>query len=207
MEKIYSKSFDHQYKDAKIVSSIAIIFSLIMLISAAASEWIDKISLILLIAASLVFIYSILFIFLYWKCARYIKNNQLLPKWVRKISVVLFIFYLTFYQLNEKKYRLYLLLNEIRFWFFWILFNILLFGLLMYASYIIENTNWFKTAWFIIISIDIAFTIINLFLSIIIWKYQGTNSKLLKFLIFITLNFRNYRLYKKIIELNSEKSS
>lgn len=200
----YDKTFIKQYKEAKIASLILSIGSLIFIISAAVSEW-TIINPIILSIGSFIFLYAFFYFFLYWKCAIYQKKNQKLPKWFRVISAILLIFYLTLFQLdkNEKTYRLYLLLKEIRFYFLtWIFLGILI---SVFNFQLIQKNNFL---WFgISLTIITVFLLIDWTLTIFIWKYRGNKNKWLKILSIITLNYRNYRLYKEIIELNTKEKT
>lgn len=199
------KSFAKEYKDAKIVSLLLTICGPIFIIIGTASEWINILNPLILTFGTVLFIYGASYFFLYWKCANYIKNNQSLPTWIRIFAAILLIFYLSLYQLDNetKKHRLYLLLKEIRFYvLIWIIICLLI-ALLEFQLIQENNFLWFGISLATITGI----LIIDLILTIYIWKYNGNNSKLLKLLSIITLNYRNYQLYKEIIKLNTNEKS
>lgn len=203
-----NKSFTQYYKEAKIISFIFLFLGFWLIVGAvihSSHDGIDQLSIIFLIIGSLICSYTFLFLFLYWKCANYQKKEQSLSKWFRVISAIFFIFYLTFFQLKEdtKTYRQYLLLKEIRFYLLtWIFLCALLF--LLECQFIqINNFLWFGISLGIITLI----LTIDLILTIFIWKYRGINNKLLKILALITLNYRSYKLYKTITELNTKEKT
>ncbi|MCL8211029.1 hypothetical protein LT336_00781 [Spiroplasma sp. JKS002671] len=208
MVKTYQKPFNKQYKEVKIAAPIGIIGGLLLTVPATIqmTEKIPKTPNIFSIVLGAFFLfYSCILFSLYWKCAQYQKNNQTIPKWFRITAGLFLMLYLTFYQLDKKKYRYYLVLKEWRFyvllWFFICALTTLL------SLYPIIHDNK-KVFWLLItLSIETVVFIINLIIMIFIWKYQGTKNKFLILLTIITLNFRNYRFYKEIIEFNTKEKS
>ncbi len=202
MTKTYQKPFNKQYKEIKIASIIGVIGGLLLTLPAATqvTDNKTKIANIFSIVFGIFFLFycSTLF-FLYWKCAQYQKKQQAIPKWFRIITGLFLMLYLTFYQLDQKKYRQYLVLKE---WRFHVLLWIFICALTVLLSlYTIIHTG--QTFWMLVtLLIETIVFIINLSLMIFIWKYQGTSNKFLILLTIITLNYRNYRFYKEIITFN-----
>jgi len=203
----FQKPFNKQYKEVRIASRVWIgagIVFLLIVITQMTTNAIDPLSVVCLVFSILFLFYSSILSLLYWKCAQYQKKQQEIPKSFRIITGLLLILYLTFYQLDQKKYRSYLILKE---WKFHIL-------LWLFCGAIIVLSNLYNTIhngkiFWMLISLLIATIvfIINLSLMISIWKYQGTNNKLFIFLTILTLNYRNYRFYKEIITLNQNKET
>lgn len=200
-----NKTFMQQYKEARIAALILLIGSLIFIISAVASEWLYIVSPLILTVGIFIFIYTILYLFLYWKCANYQKRKKAVPKLFRTISSILLISYLSLYQIDErtKKYRHYLLQKEMRFYILTWMFLCALIALLEFQFIQKNNFLWFGIS----VGIVTVWLLIDWILTIFIWKYRGNNNKWLKILLIITLNYRNYQLYKKIIKLNTKEKT
>ncbi len=201
----YQKPFNKQYREVKIGGPIGIIAGIVFLLIATVqmiTNAIDPPSIFCLVVGVLFFFYCSALCFLYWKCAQYQKQQQVIPKWFRIVTGLFLMLYLTFYQLDQKKYRQYLVLKEWRFHILLWLFCCTLTALLFLYSVI--HTG--KTFWMLVtLLIETVVFIINLSLMVFIWKYQGISNKFLVLLTIITLNYRNYRFYKEITEFNQNK--
>ncbi|MDQ7982829.1 MAG: hypothetical protein REH79_01240 [Spiroplasma sp.] len=206
----YYKSFEEQYKYIKNYSYIGIFGSIWLILSAVihiAHENIDILSACFIVFGILFINYTCCVLLLYWKVTQYNKTNQPIPKWFRIAATFVLSFYLTFYQLDKKNndnYRNFLLLDQIRHYILlWIIISIIDFTIIYWAIFKADQIFW------ALISILITTIIlgIDFIIAICICKYKGTNSKLLKTLTIITLQYNNYQLYKKIIDLNIKEIS
>lgn len=200
------RPFKVRYKDIRKTFVLGIIAGIVFItigVSQMITNAVDSPSIFALVFGICFIFYTFILFFLYWKFNKYQENHQEIPKHLRIISGIFLVFSLAFNESSKENERYHLVFKEWRFQVLtWIFLNVSVTIIEFYAIHS-GKTFWLLIS-FLIVSV---ICIISLILMFFIWKYQGTKSKLLVFLTIITLDYRNYAFYKKIIALNIKNQS